>query len=105
MPVTVGDNMSISVAGLPYELRSTAEQYRARVALQIVLAGIDGSAMLVIDAADVLDKPGRNGLIKAVLASGIPSIIAMTYNAASDAPRADFMETYWAEDGSVDRAQ
>lgn len=75
-PVTVDADMSISYGGRPVSLCSAGEQYRVRAALQIVAARRDGSDAVILDGADILDAPGRNGLMRAV--TGMPAVIGMT---------------------------
>ena len=44
------------------ELCSESEQWRAQAALQLTVAALDGSGLVVLDRADVLDEPNRKGL-------------------------------------------
>lgn len=75
-PVTVDADMSVSYGGRPVSLCSAGEAFRARCAMQIVAARRDGSALVIIDGADILDRDGRNGLMRAV--AGVPAVIGMT---------------------------
>ena len=102
-PVEVMPDMSLQVGGLSYHLRSTAEQYRARVALQAVIAKLDGSQALVVDAADVMDIPGRIGLMKVLSATGLPALVTMTYSERDQVPRRKGLDAYWLEGGACVR--
>ncbi|MGH2505837.1 MAG: AAA family ATPase [Ktedonobacteraceae bacterium] len=57
---------------------SESEKFRLRVTLQIAFAQLDGSQMLVIDRADLLDPEGRSGLVCLLQQAGIPALVAMT---------------------------
>lgn len=90
--------------GNPYMLLSESEKFRARVALQFAMAACDGSQAIVVDDADILDKGGRNGLIKAAKASGGPVLICMTIDARDQVPdleKAGYGVSYWIEGGVV----
>lgn len=78
-PVYVDADMSLSYGGRPVSLCSAGEQYRVRCVLQIAAARRDGSALVILDGADILDKPGRNGLMKAL--AGMSAVIGMTMRA------------------------
>lgn len=84
--VSLSDDLGVTYDGRDYRLLSQSEKFRVRVTLQLTIAEIDGSEAVVIDAADVLDKAGRNGLIMAVLATGLPALVCMTMNARGDMP-------------------
>lgn len=101
-PVTIGDDLQARYAGRPVHLCSESEQYRARVILQVAMAQIDGSAMIVIDRADMLDPGGRNGLLNLLLGADVPALVGMTVAAADKSPDLAAHElgaTYWVEAG------
>jgi energy-coupling factor transporter ATP-binding protein EcfA2 len=85
-PVEIGKDLLPTYGGRPYPLISASEQYRVRVALQVALARLEGSDLVVIDAADILDRAGRNGLIKMLCAAGIPAIVCMTVGGKTPPP-------------------
>ena len=60
--IAVGDDSHVEVQGRPVELCSESEQWRAQAALQLTVAALDGSGLVVLDRADVLDPPNRKGL-------------------------------------------
>ena len=41
---------------------------------------------MVIDAADILDRKGRNGLVALVKQAGCPVVMTMTMNQQADVP-------------------
>lgn len=102
--VEISHDMSLSYGGRAWALLSESERYRVRVLLQVAVSKIEGAAAIVIDAADILDKGGRNGLIKLLCHAAIPAVVCMTLPAPSEAPdlaKAGIGETYWIDDGAL----
>ena len=86
-PVSMDKDLEAHLAGTPYYLLSKSERYRVRVALQLVMASMDGSAAVIIDGADTLvDKPLRNGLFKVLAGLGFPSLVCMALTGPEDLP-------------------
>ena len=85
-PVTLSDDMGISYHGTPYMLLSKSEQFRVAVVLQIGISIVDGSKIVLIDGADILDSAGRNGLFGVLVSLGIEAIVAMTINKSEEVP-------------------
>lgn len=56
----------IFVGSRPVALCSESERWRAQAALQLTLAALSGSKVVVMDRADMLDAEGRAGLAKAI---------------------------------------
>lgn len=101
-PVTIDPDLIPHYRGRPYTLISTAALYRLRRVLQIALAKLDGSAMVVMDGADVLDSEGRNGLFEALIDSGLEAVVTMTTVRGASVPdlqRADIGNTYEIANG------
>jgi hypothetical protein len=99
--VALDDDLNATLGGRAYILLSESEKYRVRVVLQLVLAGMDGSEIAVIDAADILDKGGRNGLFAAIKHSKLKALVCMTINAVADVPNlaaAGIGRSYWLAD-------
>lgn len=97
-PVTLESDFMPTYGGTQYELLSESEKFRVRVVLQVGMARIDRSEALVIDAADILDKNGRNGLFKAVKSTGLPAFVSMTIDDKSLVPnlaKAGIGVSYW----------
>lgn len=102
--VAITDDMTVSYGGRPYALLSASQQFRARVILQIAMARIDKSAAVVIDAADILDRAGRNGLFALLRSVGLPALVTSTANAPDEVPRlaaAGIGRSYWIENATT----
>ena len=56
----------LSWNGRPAQLCSESEKWRAQASMQLTLAALTGSRIVVLDRADLLDPVGREGLTKAV---------------------------------------
>jgi hypothetical protein len=100
--VTVDAAMSLAYGGRPYALLSTSEQYRVGAVLQAAMARLDGSDMIVLDAADVLDGTTRSGLFAMIEESGLASLVCMTLTRREQVPdlaAAELGASYWIEDG------
>lgn len=103
-PVTIMDDLSIRYGGKPYYLLSKSEQFRANVVLQVAFARLDNSSAVIIDGADILDGPGRTGLIKLLWLSQLPALITMTFSKKEDVPNLAAKEvgkTYWLEGAKI----
>lgn len=101
-PVTVGEDGVTRYGGRAYGLLSRSEQFRARVLLQLAIAQRQAAPLVVIDAADILDREGRNGLFRILrqLAGELRALVTMTVNGPGDAPNlgaAGIGRTYWIE--------
>lgn len=101
-PVAIGADMAVTYGGRPYVLLSASEQFRCRVALQVAMADLDGSDLILIDAADILDRQGRNGLFTMLGSVKAAAVVCMTMNRVEEAPdlaAANLGRTYWVGDG------
>lgn len=54
--------VTVDVGDRPVELCSESEQWRSQAAIQLTVAALDGSGLVVLDRADVLDEQNRSGL-------------------------------------------
>jgi len=98
--VTVDDTMDIRYGGRAYMFLSASEQYRVRAILQLCIATLDGSQMVIFDGADILDNAGRNGLLSLLVSSNIHAIVAMTFNKPESVPDLSGVgKAYWIEKG------
>ncbi|WP_366654480.1 hypothetical protein [Fodinicurvata sp. EGI_FJ10296] len=84
--VALDEDLMPTYRGRPFALLSESEQYRCRVALQVAMAQIDGSEIVIVDGADVLDRGGRNGLMKMLAGTGLAAVIAMTESGPDRVP-------------------
>ena len=102
--VTVDAEMNVAM-GLPYALLSKSEQYRVRAVFQVAMAIIDGSDLVVLDEADILDGPTRSGLFKmldAATQEGLAALVCMTLSRRDQAPDLAAIgmgRSYWLEAG------
>lgn len=105
--ITIGDTIDFSYGGRPYKHLGQSAQYRVRVSLQVAMAQIDGSDLLIVDGADVLTpkaKDGRGGLFALLLAQAVPALVGMTlwpHDPLPDLARAGYGRTYLVVDGVV----
>lgn len=99
--VHIAEDLATSLGGRPYILLSESEKFRVRVTLQVALADLDGSDAVIVDAADILDRAGRNGLFKMLKASSLRALVCMTMNTLADVPdlaKAGLGHSYWLAD-------
>lgn len=99
--VQVGEDMAVTFGGRAYLLLSASEQFRCRVTLQVAMASMDGSDAVIVDAADILDRTGRNALFALLQSSGLLSLVCMTMNRVEDVPdlrAAGIGRSYWIAD-------
>lgn len=108
--VTITPDLDIEYAATPLFLCSESEVWRCRAALRLAIAKIQGSPIVILDGADVLDNPGRNGLFKMLIKGGVPSLVAMTIDAppgsdvdpkslVPDLAKRGFGQSWWIEAG------
>jgi hypothetical protein len=100
--VAVDPTMTLFYGERPYVLCSSSEQYRVRAILQVAMARLDSSDMVVLDAADVLDGPTRSGLFAMLDEAGLPALVCMTLTRREQVPdlaAAELGASYWIEDG------
>lgn len=103
--VCVDGDMSVNYAGRPFVLCSESEKFRAVVTLQIAIAEYDGSAAVVIDAADILDNRGRSGLLKLLAHMSFSSFVGMMSAKPSATPslkKLGIGRKYWVEAGKCE---
>lgn len=99
--VTLADDLSASLGERPYILLSESEKYRVRAVLQVAMADLDGSDLVIVDAADILDRLGRNGLFKLLAGTSMRALVCMTMNKVEDVPNlaaAGMGASYWLND-------
>lgn len=92
-------DLSITLGGRSLVMLSESERYRAAVILRFALAALDRSSAVVIDAADVLDGGGRNGLMRLALGHEAPVLICMTLRAGALPALGERGRAYWIADG------
>jgi hypothetical protein len=83
---TLDAEMTIAYGGRPYRRLSTSEQYRVRAVVAVAMARIDGSDMVVLDAADVLDGTTRSELFALLDEAQLPALVCMTLTRKEQVP-------------------
>ena len=99
--VEIQGNMGVTYQATPYMLLSKSEKWRTRVTLQIAIALMEKSSLIIIDDADILGPSGRNGLLRALFSIECRSIVAMTIGKKDQVPNLRKMggSVYWVEKG------
>jgi len=100
--VRVDEKLDCHYGTRPVWSASRSGQWRARAVIQIAMAMIDGSAAVILDEADMLDKRGRNGLFKALESSDVRAIVCMTFSSPKRVPdleKAGFGSSFWISSG------
>lgn len=102
--VAIDRELSLTLGDRVYLMLSEAEKYIVRVVLQTAMAMKLGDTVMVIDAADILMRTGRNSLVKMLMKSGIDTLLFMSLASVSDLPdlgKTGKGNSYWIEDGEV----
>lgn len=102
--VNLTEDLGIRLGERPYPLLSEGEKWRVRVTLQVAQAGLDGSAMLVIDNLVDLDTAARNGLFRLLQHAGLPALVCSAEIRGVPVPdlaKAGIGGTYKIEDGKT----
>lgn len=102
--VSLDRDMAVHMGELPLRALSQSERWRALAIVQMLISQQDGSHLVILDGADVLDQGGRNGLVKALRSIGLPAVIGMTVNKpelAPDLAKAGLGASYWISDGTA----
>ena len=103
--VCVEGDMSVNYGDRPFVLCSESEKFRAIVTLQMAIAEYDGSAAVVIDAADILDNRGRSGLLKLLAHMSYCSFVGMMASKPQATPslkKLGIGRKYWVEAGKCE---
>lgn len=100
----ISADMSLHYGGRAWAVLSESERYRVRTLLQLAIARLQNSAAVIVDAADILDKDGRNDLFRMLLRAQMPAIVCMTFPAPTVVPdlqAAGIGASYWIADGEL----
>lgn len=104
--VELDDNLVLTYGGRAYPL-SASEKYRMRATLQVAVAQLDGSDIVIFDGADILDAPGRNGLFKMLRHWGGAALVGMTFSKPDLVPDLSAIKpaplgaSYWIENATA----
>lgn len=104
--------LTITYGGRPYAALNghgpqiSSDQFRTRVILQVALAQAVGDALVIIDAADILDQRGRNGMLGMLGKVNMSALVCMTFSAKvmkdgriPDLETVKLGRTYWIANG------
>lgn len=102
-PIVLNADLDVTYNGRRYGLTSESEQWRCRVAMQVAMARLDGSELVIIDGADILDLPNRQGLFKATSKCGLKVLIGATFSKPDGVPHLppSIGHSYWIENGET----
>ena len=88
--VTIADRGAVSWNDRPVALCSESERWRSQASIQLTLAAMTKSGVVVLDRADLLDNPNREGLVNAVQhvsqKTGIAVLLCSTGTKAEKSP-------------------
>lgn len=107
-PVTIAEDLEAQYDGHPYVTLCDSEKFRCRCILQVAMAKIDGSRLIVMDSLDRLPKDSRGDVFKLLLSAGIPAIVAVMLSDPASAPdlsKANAGTTYVIDDGIAHAVQ
>ena len=100
--ISIDDNFVVRAEARPFGLLSAGYQFAANAIIQVALARLQKAALVLIDGAEVLAGESRGALLKMVVRSELPAVIAMAVKRPDDVPDLAKMKlgkTYWIEDG------
>ncbi len=103
--VRLDDAGNIGYGDRPYNLLSTSEQYRVRAVLAVAMAQIDGSDLIVLDGADILDAPSRGQLFALLAEVEIPALVTATFARREQLPdlaASELGQSYWLAGGVLE---
>jgi hypothetical protein len=105
-PVALTESMELTLNGRRFALLSESEKWRANFVMTLAIAKAEGAKMLLVDRLDVLVSDLRAGILKAIRASGIPALVAMSVPDKSPErlphlSKAGLGSVHWIEKGVV----
>lgn len=102
---TITPDLRIQYGPEPLWKISKSERFACQVILQAAIAQLDGSEMLIVDGADVLDKDDRNALMRLLQDVALPALVTMTWSSdrdpVPDLAKAKLGRTYLLEQGTT----
>ncbi|MAX82391.1 MAG: hypothetical protein CL843_19705 [Crocinitomicaceae bacterium] len=102
-PIVLNADLDVTYNGRRSSLVSESENWRCRVAMQVAMARLDGSEFVIIDGADILDIPNRQGLFQATSKCGLDVLIGATFSKPESVPHLppEIGHSYWIENGET----
>ena len=104
--IRVNEYLEFTFNGLNYPVLSKGQRFAVNCALQIALAKMDKSQILIFDGIDILDADLKNGLISLLADLPIRSVLGCTISRKEQAPNlADIGSVYWCENETVTKLE
>lgn len=103
-PVTIDQAGDVSLNGIRYDLCARSGQMRCDVTLQVAFAALDGSEILLVDDADMMDGKGRNGLFALLASTEKHCVVGMMLTKVAQAPdlaAAELGATWWIDEAEA----
>lgn len=100
--IVVTPDLSLEYDDRDYDDLSRSEKARSRIILQLAMAMVDGSDVVVIDDLDVLPPSARGGAMQAIVKSGKAAVVSLMTENPGSVPNLSAMgvgHTYWVEGG------
>lgn len=100
--VSVDNDLTILMNDRPYVLLSESEKMRCNITLQLAITGYNNDSTVIIDGAELLDKNGKNGLLKFLSSQNkFNAIVGLMLPSADKAPKSieHGIKSYWVENG------
>lgn len=101
-PVRIAPDMAIVWGDMEWVDLGDSARWIVDAIIQIAVARADGSALVIMDAADICDAKNRNKLFGLLMKQPFESLVGMTFNKASlmpDLPAAKAGSRFWIENG------
>ena len=98
-------DLAVTYSGMGWRLCAESARYRGRAMLQLACAAIDGSDLVILDGADILDTVGRRGLFRLLRHFDKPALVCMTIPKRSDVPSLaakSYGKSYWLENSNAE---
>lgn len=100
--IQLNSDLEPEIDGEDLLLAAESEKFIVTWAIALTIAKLDKSAIVVLDAADILDVERQSQLNEALKFAGIPAVVLMTANSRDDVPLVHG-SSYWIEDGQIER--
>lgn len=98
-------DLAVTYRGMAWRLCAESARYRGRAMLQLACASIDGSDVVILDGADILDTVGRRGLFRLLRHFDKPALVCMTITERDDVPSLaakSYGQSYWLENSNAE---
>jgi hypothetical protein len=100
-PVTLDLDMNVLYRSHLYQFLSESAKFRIDCILQVAIARIDGSEMIIIDGADIIVGKDRSGILNLLLYGKIPALVFMSMAKIESMPVTDMKTVggtcYWVD--------